>query len=175
MNIIAFGASNSKRSINKQFATYIAGQFYSQNTEILDLNDFPLPLYSIDTENETRIPENAKKFYSKLNTADFIIVSLAEHNGTYTTAFKNLFDWVSRYELKMFSKKMFLVSTSTGKRGGLNVMEAALVRFPLHGAEILGHFCLPFFEKNFDAEKGILDSDIKTQFEAVLSEVKNKL
>lgn len=175
MNIIAFGASNSKHSINKQFAIYTAKQFQSQNTEILDLNDFPLPIYSIDTEKETGIPENAKKFYTKIKNADFVIISLAEHNGTYTTAFKNLFDWLSRQDSKMFSKKMLLLSTSPGKRGGLGVMEAALVRFPLHGAEILGHFCLPVFEKNFDAEKGIIDDVLKTQLETVLSEVKSKL
>lgn len=176
MNIIAFGASSSKKSINKAFATYVAARFQHPQVEVLDLNDFPLPLYSVDNEMELGIPEYAKQFHAKIQSADFIVISLAEHNGTYTAAFKNLFDWVSRIELKMFAnKKLFLVSTSPGGRGGLGVMETALVRFPIHGAEILAHFCLPFFQKNFDAEKGIIEETLKTQFETILTEVNRKL
>lgn len=175
MNIIAFGASNSKNSINKQFAAYVAQQFQHSNFELADLNDYPLPLYSVDAEKENGIPENAKKFYEKIQSADLLVISLAEHNGTYTAAFKNLFDWTSRHEQKIFAgKKMFLVSTSPGGRGGLGVMEAALVRFPIHGAEILGHFSLPFFQQNFDAQKGIVNEALNTQFRNLVAEINNK-
>lgn len=165
MKIIAFGASASKQSINKQFAIFAANQFDNAEIEVLELNDFPLPLFTVDLEREMGIPDNAKKFHDKLQTADLIIISLSEHNGSYTAAFKNLFDWVSRYQAKMFmGKKLFLLSTATGPRGGQGSMEAALSRFPRHGAEIIAHFSLPDFQDNFDTEKGIMNKELKNLF-----------
>ena len=46
--IIAFGASSSKNSINKQFATYAAHQFKNVSVEILDLNDYEMPIFYVD-------------------------------------------------------------------------------------------------------------------------------
>jgi chromate reductase, NAD(P)H dehydrogenase (quinone) len=176
MKIIAFGASSSKQSINKIFATFAAHQFEASKIEVLDLNDYPLPLYSVDIEKETGIPENAKRFCDELQTADFIIISFAEHNGTYTAVFKNLFDWMSRYQLKMFdTKKLFLLSTASGPRGGLSALEAALKRFPIHGAEIVGHFALGKFQENFKASEGIVNDTMKTEFEKVVAEISSKL
>lgn len=174
MKIISFGASYSKTSINKQFAHYTAQQFENADLELLDLTHFPLPLFTTDVEAEMGIPEPAKTFLSKIKSADLIIISLAEHNGTYAAAFKNLFDWVSRVELKMFAgKKLFLLSTAPGPRGGLGVMEAALSRFPLHGAEILEHFSLPKFQENFSAEKGVITVDLKAIYEEKIALVKS--
>lgn len=176
MKIVAFGTSSSKNSINKKFAKYVADQFENETLELIDLSEINLPMFSVDYELEIGIPEIASKFYSKIISADFIVISLAEHNGTYTAFFKNLFDWISRIELKFFqNKKIFLLSTSPGGRGGLGVMEAALIRFPIHGAEILNHFSLPFFQKNFNENKGIIDEDLKSSFEKILNDVKTKI
>jgi NAD(P)H-dependent FMN reductase len=165
MKIIAFGASSSRHSINKRFAQFTANQFRESDVEMLDLNDFPLPLFSVDEQSESGFPANAIRFYDKLRSADLIIISLAEHNGSYTSAFKNLFDWLSRFENKFFSgRKLFLLSTSTGARGGLSVMESARMRFPKHGAEIAAHFSLPDFDDNFDPVSGISGSTLKNEF-----------
>ena len=68
--IIAFGASSSKTSINKQLATYTANQFQNVSVEILDLNDYEMPIYSVNKEKENGIPQLAHDFYSKLGSAD---------------------------------------------------------------------------------------------------------
>ena len=60
--IVAFGASSSKKSINKDLATYAASLIEDANVLILDLNDFEMPIYSIDYENDHGIPEKAYKF-----------------------------------------------------------------------------------------------------------------
>jgi len=174
MKTLAFAASSSRNSINKEFVNYALSQIDSEQKQLLDLNDFALPLYSIDLEKETGIPEAAKRFAQNLDGADLIIISLAEHNGSYTAVFKNLFDWLSRNKTKCFeNKKMILLSTSPGARGGRGVMDAALTRFPIHGAEILGHFCLPNFKDNFDAEQGILNTELQSEFDALLQLSKN--
>ena len=38
--IVAFGASSSKKSINKQFASYAASLISDADSIIIDLNDF---------------------------------------------------------------------------------------------------------------------------------------
>jgi chromate reductase len=163
--IVAFGASTSKQSINKKFASYAAGFFAESDIKILDLNDYEVTLYSIDREKSDGIPQKVVLFYHDMKEADLLIISLAEHNGSYTAAFKNLFDWVTRYVNKCWeNQKLFLLSTSPGLRGGKSVMEAALVRFPIHGAEILDHFSLPGFNQHFTTENGIINEELYTTF-----------
>ena len=102
MKLLAFAASSSSTSINKQLARYAASLVTGATSEILDLNDFEMPLFSEDKEREIGQPEQAKNFLAKLGQADAIIISFAEHNGTYTAAYKNIFDWTSRIEQKIF-------------------------------------------------------------------------
>jgi chromate reductase, NAD(P)H dehydrogenase (quinone) len=176
MKIIAFGASYSKNSINKQFAAYAANQFNNAEIEVLDLNNYSVPLFTVDAETESGHPEAAKLFLEKLNEADLLIISMAEHNGSYTAAFKNLFDWTSRVKLKMFeNKKMLLLSTAPGVRGGLGVIESAKSRFPIHGADIIDTFSLPHFKDNFNSENGIVNDELNTKFEAMILTAQNKL
>lgn len=96
--IIAFGASNSSKSINKQFATYAINQLPTAEKTILDLNDYEMPIYSIDREKADGVPDLARQFKAQILANDGIIISFAEHNGAYSTAFKNIFDWISRIE-----------------------------------------------------------------------------
>ena len=96
MKIVAFGASPSKNSINKKLATYAAGLFEDATVEVLDLNNFQMPVFSVDIEKEIGQHDLAKSFLDKIANADFLVVSLAENNGNYSAAFKNVFDWCSR-------------------------------------------------------------------------------
>ena len=173
MKIATFGASYSKNSINRALAHYTARQFENAEIDFIDLSEYQLPLFTVDVEAEKGIPQAVKSFYNRIEKADLFVISLSEHNGSYAAAFKNLFDWTSRHELKMFEgKKMLLLSTSPGGRGGLGVMETALVRFPIHGADIIAHFSLPKYYDNFNEEDGILDQALKIQFEEAVDKVR---
>lgn len=155
--IIAIGGSNSKQSINKTFATYVAKQIAQSKTVVIDLNDFELPLYGIDLENEKGIPYNAKKLVDLIETADGLVISLAEHNGCYSTAFKNVYDWMSRVDKKVWKDKpMLLMATSPGARGAATVLQIAKAGFPFLGGNIIATFSLPSFKMNF-SEDGIKD------------------
>ena len=72
--IIAFAGTNSKNSINKQLVTYATSLLKDVEVKILDLNDFELPLYGIDFENEYGIPNNAHKFLDFIKSSDDILV-----------------------------------------------------------------------------------------------------
>ena len=118
MNVIAFAASSSSKSINKKLVTYASTLLTNASVEVIDLNDYELPLFSEDKENEIGKPELAKLFLKKIKDCDALIISFAEHNGTYSVAYKNLFDWCSRINPKVYQgKPMILLSTSPGPGG----------------------------------------------------------
>ena len=158
--IIALGGSNSRNSINKTLATYTANQLENSAVTVVDLNDFDLPLYGIDLENESGIPEDATRLDNLIEEADGLVVSLAEHNGSYSAAFKNTYDWVSRINQKVWKDKpMLLMAASPGGRGGATVLQAAMATFPRMGANVIASFSLPSFHTNF-SEDGIADEEL---------------
>lgn len=169
--IVAFGASSSKASINKQLANFAAHQVPNSTVNLLDLNDFEMPIYSIDKENESGVHPLATRFREQLAESDGIIISFAEHNGAYSAAFKNIFDWISRGGPNIWGNKpMFLLSTSPGPRGGATVLEIAVGKLSRMNTSAIVEFSLPEFEKNFDATNGIAESDLKSAFETKLNQ-----
>ena len=170
-NILVFGASNSKNSINRKLASFAANQLQDADINLLDLNDFEMPIYSIDREKENGIHPLALQFKEEIKKADGILISFAEHNGSYTTAFKNIYDWISRIESNVWlDKPMLLLSTSPGGRGGQFVLDTAYTRFKFTNSNTVLRFSLPFFLQNFSEEAGILDEALKLDFEQQLAD-----
>jgi len=156
MKLLAFAASSSSKSINKQLATYAASQVVHNNgveVEILDINNYEMPLYSEDKEAQLGQPQPAIDFYAKLGEADAIIISFAEHNGYYTAAYKNLFDWTSRIDKKLFQNKpMLLLATSPGPGGAASVLAVAVGSIPYFAGVVKANLSIPSFYDNFDVE-----------------------
>ena len=151
--ILAFAGSTSSTSINKQLAIFAAENLENTSFDVIDLRDFTLPIYSED-EEKNGFPEDAKKFSSLLDNYDGFILSLAEHNGSYAAAFKNIFDWSSRVEATIFrDKPLLLMATSPGARGGQSVLETGTERFSSMGAKELIPFSFPSFYDNFKDDK----------------------
>ncbi|XCF07275.1 NAD(P)H-dependent oxidoreductase [Tamlana crocina] len=149
--IITIAGSNSQKSINKSLITYTAGLLENLEIISIDLNDYVLPIYSADFEAEYGIPTAVKRLNELFNTADGFIVSLAEHNGSYSAVFKNTIDWLSRVNMKIWREKsMLLMATSPGGRGGATVLQSASTYFPFMGASITDTFSLPSFYDNFN-------------------------
>ena len=164
MKVIAFGASSSRKSINKQLAVHAADLIAKNNEntdiEILDLNDFEMPLFSQDNEEALGQPTQAKTFFNKLGESDVIIISFAEHNGSYTAAYKNVFDWASRIDQKVFQNKpMLLLATSPGPGGAASVLAAAKGSAPYFSGDVKASLSIPSFYDNFDMENGKLNNE----------------
>ena len=171
--VVAFAASNSSRSINRQLVTCACGMLEGAQAEILDLNDYELPLFSVDREDALGQPEAARAFLQKLNDADGLVISFAEHNGAYSAAYKNLYDWISRIQPKVYQDKpMVLLSTSPGGRGGKSVLELALSQIPRFGGQVMASVSLPSFPENFDTAAGkISNPEFASQVEGAVSEL----
>jgi len=171
MNIIAFAATNHRKSINKELVEYAASLIKHGEVEILDLNDYELPLYGQDKEGEIGHPQLAKDFLAKIGGSDGIIISFAEHNGSYTVAYKNIFDWCSRIEPKVFqNKNMVLLATSPGSRGGSSVLAAAVQSAPFFNGVVKASLSIPSFYDNFDSDKQVLKhEELNEQFVDAIS------
>ena len=171
MKIIAFAASSSKKSINKQLVTYAASLLEGAQVEVLDLNDYELPLFSVDKEQELGQPQLAQDFFAKIGASDALIISFAEHNGSYSAAYKNLFDWCSRINQKIFQNKpLVLLSTSPGAGGAANVLAAAVDSAPHFNGELKASLSVPSFYQNFDVEKGYLtNKELQAQLITAIS------
>jgi NAD(P)H-dependent FMN reductase len=165
MKILAFAATSSTRSINKQLVRYAASRVEEAepaeiDTEILDINDYELPLFSEDREAELGQPELAKAFLEKISHSDALIISFAEHNGSYTVAYKNIFDWASRINPKVFQNKpMVLLATSPGPGGASSVLATAIASAPFFDGEVKASLSVPSFYENFDVEQGRINND----------------
>lgn len=173
--IITIGASTSKKSINKILAEYAGEQLTAINLIKVDLNDYEMPLFSVDFETEHGIPKPAASLNELFNEADGFIISFAEHNGAYSSGFKNAFDWLSRINGKVWrDKPMLLLATSPGPRGGQTVLDIALGRFPFMGGQIIGNMAVPSFFDNFkDGE--LVNNELKLNLDKLVEDFKQAI
>ena len=161
--LLAFGASSSKNSRNKKLASYVANRMAPKEAILIDLNEF-------DREQEIGIPDKAYEFKKLVNESIGIIISLAEHNGSYTSAFKNIYDWISVIETKVWGNKpLILLSTSDGQNAGKTVLQTALSRFSRQSKQEIPHFSLPNFNENFSDTDGIINKKLSDELDKQIS------
>lgn len=175
MKIFAFAGSSSSTSINKQLVKFVLNNFQKEEINLIDLNDYLMPVFSVDLEKKG-FPDEAHRFLKNIEECDVIICSLAEHNRSYSAAFKNIFDWCSRINVKVWqNKKMFLMTASPGGFGGGNVMAEAQKFFPQFAADIKETFSLPKFYENFDEENGVIDPKLLADLNSKIQNFKKQI
>lgn len=166
--ILAFAGSNSPTSINHQLILNVTGRIAEEQVEILKLRNLEIPFYSISLEKEG-IPQDVKFLYEKILDFPALIIAVNEYNSNVSGFFKNIIDWLSRVDRKFLAnKKILLMSTSPGQRGGASALEYCKTQFPRFGGEVIESFSLPQFYENFDSEKGAISNEV---FEMGVSEV----
>lgn len=125
--ILAFAGSLRKDSYNKKLIKIAADAARRAGAEVtlIDLKDYPLPIYDGDIEAATGIPENGLKLKKLFVEHDGFLLSCPEYNSSITAVLKNTIDWVSRSQpgesgLVAFTGKVAtLMSASPGALGGL--------------------------------------------------------
>ena len=163
MRILAFSASNSSVSINRNLVEYAASLVGDDHeVETLDIHDYEMPIYRHDREEADGIPQLAHDFLDRIGAVDALIISFAEHNGNFTAAWKNLFDWCSRVRADVWQdKRMLLLATSPGQRGGRNVLDLATAAIPRFSGQVIARMSVPNYNDNFDEDAAKLtDSDL---------------
>ncbi|MBY0527856.1 MAG: NAD(P)H-dependent oxidoreductase [Gemmataceae bacterium] len=127
VRIVAFAGSTRTESYNKKLLRIAVkgAQAAGATVTLLDLRDYPLPLFDEDLEKASGAPENARKLKQQLVEHDGILLSAPEYNSSITAVLKNAIDWVSRPVpgepalLAFQGKVTALMSASPGALGGL--------------------------------------------------------
>ena len=126
--ILAFSGSARTESYNQKLVTIAAEAARAAGGEVtlINLRDFPMPLFDQDGEAATGMPEHAKRLKTLFREHDALLISAPEYNSSITPLLKNAIDWVSRTEAEgepalvaYQGKVAALLSASPGGLGGL--------------------------------------------------------
>lgn len=125
--ILAFAGSARRESFNKKLIKFaVAGaEAAGANVTLIDLADFPLPLFNQDLEAERGQPEPAGELKKLFFANDGLLMACPEYNSSLSPLWKNTIDWVSRQvpgerSLSAFKGKVAtIMSASPGRLGGL--------------------------------------------------------
>ncbi len=127
IKILAFAGSARRDSQNNKLASVAASRAAQLGAKVtlVDLADYPMPLYNGDEEDAGGLPEKALQLQQLMLDHDALLISCPEYNGSITPLLKNVIDWTSRPAAGVAGgsatrgKVAALLSTSPGALGGL--------------------------------------------------------
>lgn len=174
--ILAFAGSAREGSYNKKLVKIAVSGAEKAGAEVtlIDLRDFPLPVYDMDLEAKDGLPENARKLKALFKEHDGFLISSPEHNGLFSTLIKNVVDWASRQEegeksLECFVGKFAgLLATSPGALGGLRGLpHLRSMLMGLHTQVITNLVAVPGAGSAFHDDGSMTDEKMSARVEKV--------
>ncbi len=175
-SIIAFAGSNSTTSINYKLVKYTASLINEHEVQLLNMANFPFPMYGEDAEKTNGFSNSLMELASDIKESIAVIISVNEHNSNISAFFKNVLDWLSRFDRKFLDgKKVLLMATSPGKRGGIGALDITKDVLPRFGAAEIITFSLPSFHDSFDEKEGIKEEALAKAHQEVLSQFLDKI
>ena len=174
--ILAFAGSMRRESFNKRLVRIAAGGARTAGGEVtlIDLRDYPLPIFDEDLEREQGLPDNAANLKRLFIEHDGFLIASPEYNSSITGVLKNTIDWVSRRvegEMPLVAykgKTAALMSASPGALGGLRAL--------VHVRAILGNIgvlvlptqvAVPKAMEAFDADGKLKDPKLQASIEGL--------
>ena len=159
IKLLAFAGSTRRDSLNRkliQAATAIAQEAGAEVT-LLDLNEYPMPLYNGDLEAKEGLPESALCLKSVFKAHDTLMIASPEYNSSVPPMLKNTLDWVSRDWhgesglLPYQNKLAAIMAASPGALGGMRMLPHLRQILNTLGVMVLpGQFALAHADQAFD-------------------------
>ena len=128
MRLLFFAGSTRDGSYNKKLA-WLAHRIAEANGiegVLVDLKDYPMPLYDADLEKAEGPPHGARAFKALLGEYEGVFIASPEYNASITPLLKNTIDWVTRVRakgetgLEVFQSRVFAIGgASPGYYGGM--------------------------------------------------------
>lgn len=171
--ILAFAGSTRLQSFNKKLAAAAAkgAEDAGAQVTLIDLRDYPLPLFDQDLEAAEGLPENARALRELFLSHNALLIACPEYNGSLTGVLKNTIDWVSRRQegeppLACFKGKVaLLLATSPGALGGMRALRH--LQTMLMGMQVIvlpEQKAIPKAAEAF-GEDGISDEKVRAEVE----------
>jgi NAD(P)H-dependent FMN reductase len=160
---ILVASANNNRKLGdklKELAT-----IENVETEVINLLDLHLPLYSTVEEERNGIPDTAKELAEKILALKAFIIVAPEYNGVMPPVLNNAMAWTSRATQSWrdaFNEKIVGLATHSGG-GGAKGLQAMRIQFQHLGANILAREILTTYEKPLNEEnaKGMINQLVK--------------
>ncbi len=178
--ILVFAGSTRRSSFNRQLAALAAGFCREEGADVtlLELADYPLPLFAQDLEAEEGTPFAAQGLKELFSLHHGLVIASPEYNSSITPLLKNTIDWLSRRaegepRLRAFrGKTATLLSASPGALGGLRGL--------VHVRAILGNLgvlvmptqvAISSAHQAFGADGALSDPALASRVHAALTEL----
>ncbi len=174
IKILAFAGSSRKKSVNKKLLQIAALAAENEGAEVtvIDLADYPMPIFNQDLEAEQGMPEKAHEFKKLLVEHDGFLIASPEYNSAFSPLLKNVIDWASRAEsdnepplLAYRGKTASIMAASPGALGGLRGLVFLRMLLGNIGVTVLPEQqAIPKAFKAFSEDGNLIDT---TQMHAV--------
>ncbi|MGH8551823.1 MAG: NADPH-dependent FMN reductase, partial [Methylococcales bacterium] len=144
------------------------------SVQVIQLRDFPMPLYDADLEAANGLPDTARQLKQLMLSHEGFLVASPEYNSSISAVLKNAIDWASRREdgeapLACFkSKVVALLSASPGALGGLRGLVHVRAIFGNLGSLVIAEqFAVSSANLALDDQGGLKDDRVRGGVEAV--------
>ncbi|MED5525002.1 NADPH-dependent FMN reductase [Gallaecimonas pentaromativorans] len=176
--LVFLAGSARKDSLNKKLAAYAAkvADQHGADVTLVDLADYPMPLYDGDLEATDGIPANAKALRDLFAGHDGFCIASPEYNSAFSPLLKNTIDWMSRPDgavpglVAFHGKTAQLLATSPGGLGGLRGL--VMLRMLLGNIGVLvmpDQLAIPAGHEAFDADGSLKAGPFKEMLAGQLS------
>jgi len=164
--ILVFAGSARSGSLNKKLARVAAEVVRTAGAKVtlIDLDDYPMPLYHGDLEDREGLPQNARKLKALFIEHQGLLIVSPENNASVTALLKNTLDWISRPDgaqsglVPYQGKVAALMAASPGAFGGIRGLVALRAILQTLNVLVLAEqFLLPRADESFDAEGALKD------------------
>ena len=171
---LLFSGSLRKGSFNRKLihvASRICSSLPDTDCMVADLQALAIPVYDGDIEAKS-IPEGVLKLCEWIDSAQALIVSSPEYNGSIAGSFKNAIDWVSRVKPVPLAKKpVLLMGASPGPFGAVSGMLAGRVPLERLGSYVYPHgFALPKANEAFNEDGDLIKEESKQRLVSLISD-----
>jgi chromate reductase len=124
--VLAFAGATRTESWNKKLVRVAvrAAEEAGAKVTLIDLRDYPMPLYDGDLERNEGLPHKARELKALMVSNQAFLLSCPEYNSSISGVLKNTIDWISRPQadepryLAFRGKVAGLLSASPGNLGG---------------------------------------------------------
>lgn len=170
--ILAIAGSLRKGSFNKKLLRIAVEGAREAGAEVtlIDLKDYPMPIYDGDLEEKEGLPPNASKLKSLFLENEGILIASPEYNSSISAALKNAIDWISRpqpneEDLIAFKKKIAcLMSASPSWMGGIRgLVHLRSILGNIHVLVLPDQINITNAYQAFDSQDNLLDAKKQAQ------------